>query len=261
MKRLLPHLPLFVTLALAALLALHGPILQPDDYHAFADARPLLGLPNAADVLSNLGFAIAGIWGLLATGASIKASPGRAGYTLFLVALVLTAAGSAYYHWQPDDARLVWDRIPIALACAGLLAAMHAETTRSAHGARHTALLAIAAVASVLWWHASADLRPYLLLQILPLVLIPLWQWQGRAPRRERLGFGLAILLYVLAKAAELADHHVLDASALLSGHTLKHLLATTAAFAIVACLVRREQAGADGPPAMMDALAGAKRR
>jgi hypothetical protein len=238
----LRYLPLLATLLLGFLMALHGPIAQPVHYHHFADARTAWGLPNAADVLSNLGFAAAGIWGWLCCSNArnedaVLRSPG---YRLFLLALVLTAAGSFYYHLQPDDARLVWDRIPIALACAGLLAAVHEETAGSAHGMRNTALLAIAAVWSVGWWTISGDLRPYLLLQALPLILIPLWQWIHGTPRSERRAFGVAILLYVLAKMAELHDHEILAMSGFISGHTIKHLLATVAACVIVSVLVKR---------------------
>jgi hypothetical protein len=106
-------------------------------------------------------------------------------------------------------------------------------------------MLSLFAVASVAWWTITdrfghGDLRPYLLLQGLPLVLVPLWQWTGQAPRRDKLAFGAALVLYCLAKAAELYDHFVLDALGLASGHTLKHLLATAAAALIVGCLVRR---------------------
>ena len=48
---------LWLALAAAALgiaLWLHGPIAQWADYHAFADQRTWLGVPNAANVLSNL---------------------------------------------------------------------------------------------------------------------------------------------------------------------------------------------------------------
>ncbi len=240
-------LPLLAMLGLALMMTIHGPIAQPAHYHHFSDARTIGGLPNAADVLSNLGFAIAGIWGLLccrnARDESMEAfSPG---YRLFLLALVLTAAGSSYYHLQPDDARLVWDRIPIALACAGLLAAEHGKSTGSEYGMRNTFALAIAGVCSVLWWNVTGDLRPYLLMQALPLVLIPLWQWVHGMPRTERQAFGLAILLYVLAKAAELLDHQIMALSGLISGHTLKHLLATAAAFTIVAARVTRSKSDA----------------
>ncbi|HYD62297.1 MAG TPA: hypothetical protein VEC35_18185 [Noviherbaspirillum sp.] len=241
--RYLHYLPLIVTLGLGFLMALHGPIAQPSHYHHFADARAAWGLPNAADVLSNLGFAAAGLWGWICCSNAHNnddAGVRSPGYRLFLLALLLTAAGSFYYHLQPDDARLVWDRIPIALACAGLLAAVHGETTGSTHVMRNAAVLAIAAVWSVVWWNVSGDLRPYLLMQALPLILIPLWQWIHGAARSERLAFGVAILLYVLAKLTELHDHEILAMSGSISGHTLKHLLATVAAFVIVSVLVKR---------------------
>lgn len=244
MKRVTRYLPLLATLCLGLLMALHGPIAQPEHYHHFADTRTAFGLPNAADVLSNIGFAAAGIWGwLCGTNSHREGNRASPGYLLFLIALVLTAAGSFYYHLQPDDARLAWDRVPIALACAGLLAAVHGEATRSTHVMRNTIILAVAAVWSVIWWYVSGDLRPYLLMQALPLILIPLWQWIHGTPPSERAAFGLAILLYVLAKIAELQDHEILAISGFISGHTLKHLLATAAAFAIVSVLVTRAKA------------------
>ena len=58
----------------------------------------------------------------------------------------------------------------------------------------------------VWWWSATGDLRPYLLIQLAPLVLIPLIQWQTAAPVAQRKAFGLAIVLYVLAKFCEIGD-------------------------------------------------------
>lgn len=87
-------------------------------------------------------------------------------------------------------------------------------------------------------------MRPYLLLQALPLVLIPLWQFIYRAPRRDKLAFGCALALYVTAKFAELNDHALLAASGAIGGHTIKHLLAAAAAAMLVARLVERHQAG-----------------
>lgn len=71
-------------------------------------------------------------------------------------------------------------------------------------------------------------------------MLIPLWQWQHPSPSPERQGFGVAILLYLMAKGAELRDHALLALThGLLSGHTLKHLLATAAALLILASITR----------------------
>lgn len=224
-----------VLLAIGALL-IHGPVDQIAHYHAFADRRAWFGIANAADVLSNLGFGIVGIAGmhlLWRSRLDPAMQPGLAGYGLFFAALFLTAFGSSWYHLAPDNARLVWDRLPIALACGGLLAAVWRETTGS--GRWLPLWLGVVAVASVGWWRHTdlqgmGDLRPYLLLQLLPLVLIPLLQYQARRPVSERMAFGAAIALYVVAKACELADHAVFEAIGALSGHTLKHLFASLAA-------------------------------
>lgn len=236
-----------VLLAIGALLV-HGPIDQIAHYHAFADRRTWFGIANAADVLSNLGFGIVGVFGMHLLWRSRfdpGMQPGLAGYGLFFVALFLTAFGSSWYHLSPDNARLVWDRLPIALACGGLLAAVWRETTG---GGRWLFLwLAVVAVASVAWWRHTdlqgmGDLRPYLLLQLLPLVLIPLLQYQARRPVSERMAFGVAIGLYVVAKVFELTDHAVLDAVGVISGHTLKHLFASLAAAVLAWHLLSRSK-------------------
>lgn len=240
-------LPTAVTLAAIAAMVAYGPIAQFESYHDFADQRAWLGIPNAADVLSNLGFAGLGAWGLRHLGRQ-RNDPTRAGwpgYRLFLLSLILTAMGSAFYHLAPDDARLIWDRMPIALACAGLLAGVRAEWVPNVNGARTEAILAILAIASVLWWYVTqirgqGDLRPYLLLQALPLLLIPLWQFLYQAAPADRLAFGAAFALYVAAKLAELFDRPLLASLGWISGHTIKHLLATAAAAVIVSRLVRR---------------------
>jgi hypothetical protein len=250
--RLLPRLPLVLTVLAVIALLLYGPIAQLAHYHEFADQRSALGLPNLADVLSNAGFALIGLFGLLRLWPMRRQpaiSAGWAGYCLFLVALVLTAIGSSFYHLAPDNARLLWDRLPVALACAGLLAAVRAETQLASGRHRYALLLVIGAVASVAWWYftelqGAGDLRPYLLLQGLPLILIPLWQAIHRAPAADRRAFAIALFLYVLAKVAELHDHELLEILGWISGHTLKHLLATAAAAALVNRLVQRVRGG-----------------
>lgn len=243
MNRLLAILPFLLTLGACGALLLHGPVAQLPHYHEFADQSLLLGLPHAADVLSNIGFALVGLWGwrrLRPLADSPALALGWYGYRLFLAGLMLTAIGSSFYHLAPDDWRLVWDRLPIALACAGLLAAVRAETGRSGNAKSDAAWLASFAVGSVAWWYVTDDLRPYLLLQFLPIALIPLWQMTCGSPRRDRIAFGMALLLYVIAKAAELYDHQLFAALDVVSGHTLKHLLATLAAAVLVGRLVQR---------------------
>jgi len=240
---------LIIVLAVLALWY-HGPIAQLDLYHYFADHRDWLGIPNAADVLSNLGFAVVGLYGLalvLHTRPGSALDAARPGYGLFFFALVLTAFGSSWYHLLPDNARLVWDRLPIALACAGILSAVWSETLGD--GRWVTVLWALVGVLGVGWWwytdthQAVGDLRPYLFVQFMPLLLIPLLQWQHESPRADRLAFAAAIGCYVLAKAAELSDREIFTFWGLLSGHTLKHLLSVLAGLVLMLNYARRKKA------------------
>jgi hypothetical protein len=234
--------PPLLVVTMIAVLYLYGPIGQPLEYHDFADQRAIGRVSHGADVWSNLGFALVGLWGLVRLFPQRhqpQLSRGWPGYALFLLALIGTAAGSAFYHWEPDNFRLIWDRLPIALMCAGLLAAVRCETHRSGEGWAATAALGIIATVSVAWWvdtglYGQDDLRPYLLMQCLPLVLIPLWQRAYRAPAADQKAFLWAIGLYVLAKVSELGDSVLFDSLHVVSGHTLKHLLATLAAAVVV---------------------------
>lgn len=247
MKRYLHFIPTFAIALVVALMLLHGPIAQPEQYHTFADLSLWAGIPHAADVMSNLGFAAVALWGALRlwpqrNHPAIRA--GWLGYGVFLISLLLTSFGSTYYHLAPDDWRLVWDRLPIALACAGLLAGVRAQLVPRANVNVEVIALAAFAVASVAWWYVGqrsgvGDLRPYLMLQIAPLVLIPLWQAVYGADRADRLWFGFAVVLYVLAKTAEVHDHEMHSALGWITGHTIKHVLASAAAWVLVARLIR----------------------
>jgi hypothetical protein len=154
LTRLVLLLPGLVTIAAIGALLLHGPVLQFPDYNQFADRSTLWGVPNARNVLSNAGFALVGLLGLWRL-APRRHEPalrrGFWGYALFLVGVTLTACGSAYYHLAPQNARLVFDRLPIALACAGLLAAVRAEARPRADVRRDAALLGVVAIGTVLW--------------------------------------------------------------------------------------------------------------
>lgn len=220
-------LPTVIVSAVAAAMLAYGPIPQLENYHAFADTRSWLGIPHAGDVLSNIPFALVGLWAL-------ARRRGTLSWTVFDIALLLTAAGSSYYHLAPDDARLVWDRLPIALACAALLVAVYERTDAPSHVTLRLVALCVFAAASVEWWRETGDLRPYLLLQGAPLLQVPLWQWRARLPARERVLFALAIAGYAAAKLFEALDRAVLEAVGVVSGHTLKHLLAAAGAYVIV---------------------------
>lgn len=236
-----PRAAALIVLALVLGLALwlHGPIPQWPTYHQFADQRAWLGLPNAADVLSNLPFALVGLaW--LGASRGLPRSESSLAWTVFALALVATATGSAAYHAAPDNHSLAFDRLPIAAACAALSCAFLAERVDPRWGrpAVLGAALVLAGGSVALWWWSEvsgrSDLRPYLFVQFLPMLLVPA-ALLLRLPRRfdtaapDAAWWGV-LAGYALAKAFEVADHAVLEQVGLLSGHTLKHLVAAAAA-------------------------------
>lgn len=233
-----------VLLALA--LAAQGPIPQWAEYHAFADARRWFGLPNAANVLSNLPFALIGVWGWRLHARSTSAD-GRI-WRGFSLALIGTAFGSALYHAAPGNGALVFDRLPIACACALLTCALLAQRVDPRWGAPRAlaaaVLLASAAVAG--WWlgeqHGAGDLRAYLFVQFLPMLLVPVaigLKLPASAGALRDRDWWIGLGLYGAAKLTELGDHAVLDALGVLSGHTLKHLLAAGAALWLLRAAAR----------------------
>src|SRR5262249_19106048 len=103
-----------MAVSLAGLLLL-PPIVQDQSYHQFADERALLGVPNFWNVVSNLPFIAVGVAGLQ----QFRRDP--ATLVLFL-GILMTGFGSAYYHWDPNDRTLFWDRLPMALSFMAILA-------------------------------------------------------------------------------------------------------------------------------------------
>ena len=196
-------------------LAFVAPIAQSASYHNFADQRRLFGIPNFWNVVSNLPFAVAGVLGL-------RAFRDLASRFLF-AGIFLTTFGSAYYHWAPDTPRLVWDRLPMTIGFMSLLALIIGASFGAQLGRRLLLPLVVAGLASVVWWRVTGDLRPYVLVQFAPMLMIPVALVFFEVPARRELW--IAVILYGLAKVAELADREIYSVF-VLSGHTLKHLLA-----------------------------------
>ena len=98
---------------------------------------------------------------------------------------------------------------------------------------------------SVLHWHfteraGAGDLRFYLMMQFYPIVvlfaLLALFP-----PRYTRTGDLVASLAsYGVAKALEILDGQVYTQGGIVSGHTLKHLVAGVGAYLILHMLQRR---------------------
>jgi hypothetical protein len=225
---------------------------QPQAYHNFADQRSFLGIPNFGDVVSNVPFAIVGFWGL-AFWLRSNSDPNpnnfvdrreRWPYLLVFIGILLTAFGSSYYHLQPNNARLVWDRLPMTIAFMSIVAAIVAERISVRAGLMLLPILVLIGMSSVLQWQLSelrgeGDLRFYGAVQaysILFLLIALLLR-----PRYTR-SSDLAIMagFYVLAKILETLDKPIFEMGHIVSGHTLKHLAAALAGYWVLRMLQKR---------------------
>jgi len=246
---------LLVAFTLASILAalLLPAVPQPLDYHAFADHRTLFGVVNFLDVASNAAFLLTGATGLLITWlrrAQFGQPAERLPYTLFFAGVTLTALGSAYYHLAPDNERLFWDRLPMAIAFMSLIAAQISDRISVRAGLASLAPLLAVGVASVFYWiHTEraheGNVVPYAILQtyaVAVLLLMSLVQ-----PSRYTRGGDIywVVAGYAAAKVLELLDRQVLAFGHLISGHTLKHLAAAIAGLVVCRMLwLRRRIAG-----------------
>lgn len=231
------------SLALLAGLMAVDSIPQDPAYHRFADTRAFLGVPNFLNVASNLLFLLAGAAGAAFCLAQSHSSA-RASWTTLFLGAALVSLGSGYYHWTPDDGRLVWDRLPMTFGFMGLLVAVVAEHAGDRFEHELLAAALIVGAASVAWWWLADDLRLYIWVQLAPLVvvLLALALFPGKYTHRVYLLYGLAA--YVLAKIAEFYDRELFALTqGGLSGHTAKHALAALAVFLVYLMLRLRKPA------------------
>ena len=222
---------------------------QPLWYHQFADQRSWLGIPNFGDVASNVLFAVFGIAGLFFLCGNSSQSQfidrrEKWFYSLLFFGLLLTAFGSAYYHLAPDNARLVWDRLPMTLVFMPLVAAMIGERLSVQLGVRLLPILIGVGLASVFYWgwtetHGAGDLRFYAAVQVYAVLalLIALLS----PPRYTRTSDLIIVaVFYVLAKVCEIADRRIFSLGQVVSGHTIKHLAAGVSGYWILRMLKKR---------------------
>ncbi|XP_059435082.1 uncharacterized protein LOC132168032 [Corylus avellana] len=218
---------------------------QSEAYHDFADKREFFGIPNTLNVVSNFPFLVIGVIGLVlcyhGNYFRLSLQGELCGWTFFYIGVAAVAFGSAYYHLKPNDARLVWDRLPMTIAFTSIISIFIIERIDERKGTISIIPLLTAGIISIFYWRFFDDLRPYALVQFVPCIAIPVmaillppmythstyWLWAA--------GF------YLLAKVEEAADkviyewtHHIV------SGHTLKHLCAAMVPVFLTLMLAKR---------------------
>ena len=219
-----------------------APIAQDPAYHAFVDTRTLIGVRNGLNVLTNIGFLLVGVVGLgYCLGCRQLEAPWS--WRVFFLGVIAVAFGSAHYHLVPNSETLVWDRLPMAVGFMGLFVALIGEyLNRQAERWLLVPACALGVV-SVLYWQHTDDLRLYAWAQFFPLLALLLLPVFGinRYSHRRYLLYGLSC--YAAAKVAEFLDAQTFAITGgQLSGHSLKHILATAGVFFVYLMLCRRQR-------------------
>ncbi len=241
------------TIVIVALAAILPPIAQSESYHQFVDQRLYFGIPNFLNVVSNLAFLLIGVAGVVFIGRSfglnrypsfvtkVECWP----YLILFLSIAMVCLGSAYYHWAPNNAGLLWDRLPIACGVTALLAATIVDRVSVKAGLILTPVLVFLGLASVLHWYWSelqgtGNLNFYIVVQFYSLLLVIVLSIV--CPSRYTRGSDIYIVvaMYGLSKVAEKLDAEIYALGQLISGHTLKHLLAAAAVYWIFRMLVKR---------------------
>jgi hypothetical protein len=223
-------LVMLVWLAVISLIALWfvPPIPQPQGYHRFADRDTILGIPNFWNVVSNLPFILVGALGL------VRVRSERS-IRVFFLGVFLTGFSSSYYHWNPDDFGLFWDRLPMAVAFMAILAYAIEERVDPRIGRALLWPLVAVGIVSLVVWLRAGDLRLYGWVQFFPCLVLPLLFWLFPPKYTGTWYWFAAAGWYVLAKLLEHFDVAVYSVSGQnIGGHALKHLAAAVACYAIL---------------------------
>jgi hypothetical protein len=214
--------------------------------HPFVDARVLWGILNAMDVLSNLTFIGMGVWGFFA----LHRAPAvpvatRQAATVFFTGLLLTCLSSSFYHWGPDAWGLAVDRAGMAMAFASVLGLAAAERVSQRAAPWVWGSVLAAGMLAIMLNFAVGVVAPWAVVQFGGMAVV-LWAATQRA-QRGAIGIRWTVLIaiYVVAKLLELGDEVVFQATQeIISGHSLKHMVASVAALPVILALRHNAKQG-----------------
>ncbi len=83
-------------------------------------------------------------------------------------------------------------------------------------------------------------MRPYVLVQFLPMIIIPIILVCFNSVFTKTSGYWLLLSAYVIAKICEHFDREIFGVLSVVSGHTLKHLAAAAGIYLLLVSFRRR---------------------
>ena len=246
----------FTLLTIILYLLFGKPQTQPQSYHEFADTWGFLNIQNFFNVASNLVYLVVGLMGMYYLHDNWQnketfANPNEAipFYVLFLGS-VLLAFGSAFYHMAPDNITLMADRFTMTVGFMGALSFIIAERIDLKWGLKLLPVLLVIGIVSVIYWiHPEmqvppqvGDLKPYILVQALSLLLILIiyFLYPAKYSHGKYILYGLG--LYASAKVLEIFDKQIYDVLGTgFSGHSLKHIASGLGVYLLLKYIQKRK--------------------
>jgi len=219
-----------------------GPYPQDPMYHLFADTEPHWGIPNFLNVMSNLAFLFVGCWGLTKAGSGIVGQNYNKPYVIFSLGVILTTFGSGWYHLAPSNGSLIWDRLPMTISFMSLFSLILWDFVDEKWGKAIFIPALVFGIFSIGYWQTTGDLRPYIFVQFLPLLLIPVILILYFPKYGHRVSLIWALVFYGAAKGAEYFDHQMYEIFGTnLSGHSIKHILAAIGSYYVLKVFVKSQ--------------------
>lgn len=223
------------------------PVPQEIDYHNFKDTDSIFGIPNFWNVLSNIPFLLVGVLGLnkIIKGKLQISDEFRMAYILLFVSLSLVSFGSGFYHLEPNNQTLVWDRLAMTIAFMSLFLILIGEFISPRIGKTFLIPAILIGISSVLYWQytetiGKGDLRFYLLIQFLPILLTPIILIFFRSHYTKPQAYWWLLFAYIAAKIFESYDEVIYDTIGFISGHSLKHFAAALGFYILLVAYERR---------------------
>lgn len=181
------------------------------------------------------------IWGYskIQTISEVCSKEERLIYKLLLIGFLLTFLGSSYYHLNPTNETLFWDRVPMTIIFMSFFASVCAKLIHPSWYSVGIKTLIPLGILSVIYWHVTelygvGDLRFYAYVQFVPLILLPLILVLYKNQIKALKWLLFVIVAYLFAKILESFDFEIFHHLQYISGHSLKHLSASFACYFMV---------------------------
>lgn len=237
---------LFIFAAFISLATIYAfaPITQPQDYHSFAEQRHLV-VPHVGDVLSNLAFVFAGVflWIQSKKWNTTEIYNGQRGlFAYFCIGAVALGLGSGYYHWEPTDRTLAWDRAAMVLGFAVIFydSCVRYKIFKENRTVVGSSVSTLVFLLTVLYWSYFERLEPYVFAQFFTMFALVVLAVNSYKEIPSRHLFNMFVW-YALAKVFESNDEIIFKLTQeIVSGHTLKHIAYAVALYVFGKDMLKR---------------------